>query len=161
MIRAEKGFTLPEVLIAAILIGLIAVGIGRALGKSTVTAREERHRLQATLIASSELARLRAAGRTLLAQADTFSVNRFGERVPDGDYQVEIAMGVRCEGGVEPYDNTLAPNPFGDGCDGMRPVGVARITVRYPTDSEPLGRAVTYELVLGHSSVFADSLGSR
>lgn len=159
MRHARDGFSLPEVLVAAILIGLIALGVGRVLGQSTVTAREERHRLQAILIAHSEMARLSVVGHDLLSQADTFTVNGFGERVPDGDYRVEIATDVRCEGGPEPYDNQFMPNPFGDDCGAERAIGVARVTVRYPADGTPSGRSVTYEIALGHSAAFADSAG--
>lgn len=161
MMRARPGFTIAEVMIAAILVGLIALGIARVMGMSTVTAREERHKMQAILIASSELARLRAAGPLALAQADTFMANRYGRPSVEGDYEVAIESTIRCEGGIDPADNAQANDPFGGSCEGVRGVGIVRVRVRYPTDRDPLGGEVSYELAIGASSVHADSLGAR
>lgn len=157
----RKGFTLLEVLFATIFIGLIAYGVAHVLSASTVTTREERHRLHANLIAHSELARLRTAGALSMEQADTFRVNKLGLPAEDGDYLVEISTDVACEGGLETYDNSWEPNPFGDSCAGERPVGIVQVSVHYPAGRGIQDRVMALRIALGHTAVFSESLGDR
>lgn len=78
--RCARAFTLVEVLIALLLIGIVLPAIMKAVSVATLAAGEARHKLQATSLAQTKLAEI-VADAADQVQAGALSGD-FGEEYP-------------------------------------------------------------------------------
>lgn len=152
--KLRPGYTLTEVLVAALLIATIAVGIGRVLGQATRHTRASHYRTVAAHLAQNEIERIRIAGPLDQTGAtDTVRLDGRGSPTPSGTYLLEIDRQVRCEGGPEPADNTSRPLPIEGGCSTAREVSAYSVRVHFPVEGEQDAGYVEYSLALGPRSL--------
>lgn len=149
--RGRAGYSLVEVLAAALLLGLIAVGVGRFMGTTMRMGNLERTKADAERIAATELEALRAAGPTLLTLPDTFRVDATDRRAADGPFLVELTRETTCNGGTDPKDNNEATPIIVSDCTDERATLTYGVRVRYRDHTTGASNAVevTRSLTLG------------
>jgi prepilin-type N-terminal cleavage/methylation domain-containing protein len=133
--KARRGYTLVEVAVAAVILGIMSVGIARAITVSAHGSRVERERAVAMMLARNEAEALRAAGIQGggITGTDTSVVNEAGESLAGGRYTVIVERTALCAGGTDPLDNAATSPLMGDQCGAVRGAVRYTVRVRYPT----------------------------
>jgi prepilin-type N-terminal cleavage/methylation domain-containing protein len=152
--RSRKGFTVIEVLVAAALLGLMAVAMGLSLSRGTRFTTSSRHHVVAQAIARNQVEHLRSLGPMVLDPVHDVPINETGELDPQGRYGLSMHSSVECQGGpLLPY----SAGPATPGCSGTRPTTVYTVEVSYPArEGGNLDRkSVTYSLTLAPTAFFA------
>jgi hypothetical protein len=158
--RVAPGYTIIEVVLAAIFLSLIVAGAGRMMYQSAQLGSVEYHRSAALAVLRTEIDLLHAAG-PLAAHTDTFAANAAGERTVNGPYQVQVQSDFRCDGGAYAHDNQLAADTMPYTCgNGQRPTRYFTVIVRYPDRQrgDSLGGVVATQIQAGAAGTATGAL---
>ena len=100
--RDQAGIALVEILVAAILLVIVAVGVFGAFDAATRSTAEERHRARAHALAEADLSRMRTMRisdlsnlnqtRTVTQDGQIYTINSRG-RVPDRRHRHRVLRG--------------------------------------------------------------------
>lgn len=131
-VSSRSGFTLMEILIATVLIGLIAVGVGRLGAESSRALYNAEQRETARLIAGEILERHRSAPPTEF-EGDTVRMTPQGTPAEDGRFRVTSSADTLCLGRRDSGDNADAEPFLGDGdlCEDRIPVLQIEVNVEF------------------------------
>lgn len=141
--RMSAGFTLIEVVLAAVLLGIAMLGVGHSLSVLQRKAEPADQRLIANLLLQNALERALLAGAqpsdSLVGTVSVFPNDSVG---PGGPYIRTITSTVVCNAALLPNDNAASP-PGLAGCPvGTNPLRRWTVQVTYQDPSQPSGRGI-------------------
>lgn len=128
--RRDAGFTLYELVVAVLLLGVALHPLLRVLAADTQTATDRQGRLNAARALANEAALLAATDPALVPAARSYRVAASGQTSATGAYLVSTTKSVRCGVGGAVPDSPTAPPPLGCAVGGA--VADYRITVTFP-----------------------------
>jgi prepilin-type N-terminal cleavage/methylation domain-containing protein len=141
--RRPAGFTLYELIVAIVLLGLAVHPLLSALAADTQTATDRQGRLNAARALANEAALLAASDPDQIPAVRTYRVGPSGQTSANGDYVVLTIKTVRCGVGGSIPDAPTAPLPLGCAVGGA--VADYEITVTFPRSAggQEVGTATT------------------
>lgn len=158
-VARRGGFTLVEILIGVMLLGLLAVGVVRVLLGGSARAGEALDRQTALGLARSTIERIRAAGPlTYRTAGDAFRVTSDGTRTEAGPYGVTITRRVDCHGG--PVTEDTPASLLSWACGAEKPMVSYTVSVSYAARSRGPGghvEAVTMSTQFGDAELTGSS----
>lgn len=153
----RRGAALAEVLITALILGILLPTLGMMTMRMMEFHAWNRDRAVAVQITRNEVERLRALGPdAAAATVGTTQLDRAGDPDPEGRFRREITAGILCLGGEEvggrrPSD--IDPNP----CEGDRyPIIAYRVGLYFPVRNGE--HSVQYELRMSDQGRFGDAI---
>lgn len=157
--HARAGFTLIEIIIAAVLLGLTGLGIARVLSQNNTRATEALERQTALGLAKSTVERIRAAGPlTYRTSGESFQAASDGSRTASGPYRVTILRNVSCQGGQVTEDTPASLLSWN--CGAQKPIVTYKVLVNYASSTAGAsGGTATAGIVhsVAQSTTFADA----
>jgi type II secretory pathway pseudopilin PulG len=128
--RRAAGFTVYELVVAILLIGIAIHPLVTTLSANTRIAADRRDRLAAERLMRNESALLDAADPELILLPRAYSADADGRSDPAGPFLVTTEMAFRCAIGPAPSDNAADPPPARCGEGGV--VADYTVTVQFP-----------------------------
>lgn len=106
--RPDAGFTLYELIVAILLVGIAVHPLVSTLSSNTRIAADRQQRLDAERLLRNEVALLAAADPGAVPASRAYHADRAGRAAAAGEFQVTSRRRVRCGVGGAPRDNASA-----------------------------------------------------
>lgn len=126
--RPDAGFTLYEIVVAILLLGLAVHPLLSTLASTTRISTDRQQRLDAERVLRNEVALLAAADPAEVPAERAYRADRSGRAAPGGPFRVRTRRTVRCGVGSPLPDNASAPPVAGCTAGGVVADYVATVT---------------------------------
>jgi prepilin-type N-terminal cleavage/methylation domain-containing protein len=151
--KHARGFTLYEMVVAILLLGIALHPVMGTLSSTTRISTDRQARLDAERIVSNEVALLGAADPVAVPSEREYRADRTGRARSDGTFRVQVRQSVRCAAETP----GLAP----DACPGGAVLSDYEVTVTFPSSAGAGGdRSVTRTLTVSWAGVRGGGLGA-
>lgn len=151
--RGARGFTLYEMVVAILLLGIALHPVVGTLSSTTRISTDRQARLDAERIVANEVALLAAADPETVPPVREYRADRSGRMRSDGTFRVQVRRSVRCAA------ESTAPLPAG-GCPGGAALADYEVTVTFPSSAGAAGdRSVTRSCVVSWGGVHGGGVG--
>lgn len=158
--QARPGYSIVEVTLAAVMIGLLAVGVAQSLSSSATATFMQRHRTIASQIAADWTEFVAVGGPQASSPIDTFPVDGTGTPTNGGFYRVAIDSTIQCNGGTDPGDNTAETSSITTNCSSQKPTLSYIVDVSFPARGDNPDRIhIIREITIGELGRSTSSLG--
>jgi prepilin-type N-terminal cleavage/methylation domain-containing protein len=151
--KRSLGFTLYEMVVAILLLGIALHPVMGTLSSTTRISTDRQARLDAERIVSNEVALLAAADPEAVPSEREYRADRTGRARSDGTFRVQVRRSVRCAAETPGH---LAP----DACPSGAVLSDYEVTVTFPSSAGAAGdRSVTRSLAVSWGGVHGGGLG--
>jgi type II secretory pathway pseudopilin PulG len=156
--RPEAGFTLYEIVVAILLLGLAVHPLLSTLSSNTRISTDRQQRLDAQRVLMNEVALLAAADPATVPAERGYRADRTGRAAAGAPFRVRTRRTVRCGVGRGMADNAAAPPVLG--CADGGAVADYSVSVTFPraaasTDSG----TITHRFSVAGSAVTGGTIG--
>ncbi len=152
--KRARGFTLYEMVVAILLLGIALHPVMGTLSSTTRISTDRQSRLDAERIVSNEVALLAAADPEAVPPEREYRADRSGRARSDGPYGVQVRRSVRC---AAETPGNLPP----EGCPGGAVLSDYEVTVTFPSSAGADGdRTIIRTLAVSWDGARAGGLGA-